>query len=84
VESTLTAHFFPLVALDLANEFDPERFLDERVQKYLVPNPFIFVPFNAGPRICLGQQVNPLFFSFLFTIFFPQEYFSIAFTFSTH
>ncbi len=37
--------------------FDPDRFLDERVQKYLVPNPFIFLPFNAGPRICLGQQV---------------------------
>ncbi|KAF7304520.1 Cytochrome P450 [Mycena chlorophos] len=39
-----------------ALEFDPERFLDERVGKYLTPNPFIFLPFNAGPRICLGQQ----------------------------
>lgn len=38
-------------------EFDPDRFLDERLHKYLVPNPFIFLPFNAGPRICLGQQV---------------------------
>ncbi|KAJ3794567.1 cytochrome P450 [Lentinula aff. detonsa] len=37
-------------------EFDPDRFLDERLQKYLTPNPFIFLPFNAGPRICLGQQ----------------------------
>ncbi|KAI0775623.1 cytochrome P450 [Trametes elegans] len=36
--------------------FDPDRFLDARVQKYLIPNPFIFLPFNAGPRICLGQQ----------------------------
>ncbi|KAK6978110.1 cytochrome P450 [Favolaschia claudopus] len=36
--------------------FDPDRFLDERVRKYLTPNPFIFLPFNAGPRICLGQQ----------------------------
>ena len=39
-----------------ALEFDPNRFLDERVKQYLVPNPFIFLPFNAGPRICLGQQ----------------------------
>ncbi|KDQ19554.1 hypothetical protein BOTBODRAFT_28130 [Botryobasidium botryosum FD-172 SS1] len=36
-------------------EFDPERWIDSRVQQYLVPNPFIFLPFNAGPRICLGQ-----------------------------
>ena len=40
--------------------FDPDRFLDGRVQKYLTPNPFIFCPFNAGPRICLGQQVISL------------------------
>jgi len=39
-----------------ATKFDPDRFLDERVHKYLTPNPFIFLPFNAGPRICLGQQ----------------------------
>ena len=39
-----------------AEVYDPDRFLDSRVQKYLVSNPFIFVPFNAGPRICLGQQ----------------------------
>ncbi|KZV77483.1 cytochrome P450 [Peniophora sp. CONT] len=36
--------------------FDPDRFLDERLHKYLVPNPFIFSAFSAGPRICLGQQ----------------------------
>ncbi|KAF5358873.1 hypothetical protein D9757_012297 [Collybiopsis confluens] len=39
-----------------ALKFDPDRFLDERVHKYLTPNPFIFLPFNAGPRICIGQQ----------------------------
>jgi len=44
-------------ASHLAHLFDPDRFLDERLQKYLTPNPFIFLPFNAGPRICLGQQV---------------------------
>ncbi|KAK0479858.1 cytochrome P450 [Armillaria luteobubalina] len=39
-----------------AEEFDPDRFLDRRLKTYLTPNPFIFLPFNAGPRICLGQQ----------------------------
>jgi len=39
-----------------AHLFDPDRFLDDRLKKYLTPNPFIFLPFNAGPRICLGQQ----------------------------
>ncbi|KAI0693151.1 cytochrome P450 [Cytidiella melzeri] len=39
-----------------AEEFDPDRFIDHRVHQYLTPNPFIFLPFNAGPRICLGQQ----------------------------
>lgn len=41
-----------------ALQFDPDRFIDGRLQKYLTPNPFIFLPFNAGPRICLGQQVQ--------------------------
>jgi hypothetical protein len=40
-----------------AEEFDPDRWLDERLYTYLTKNPFIFLPFNAGPRICLGQQV---------------------------
>ncbi|KAF7966888.1 hypothetical protein HWV62_36642 [Athelia sp. TMB] len=39
-----------------ALEFDPDRFLDARQKTYLAKNPFIFAPFNAGPRICLGQQ----------------------------
>jgi len=39
-----------------ANEFDPDRFLDDRIKQYLIPDPSIFLPFNAGPRICLGQQ----------------------------
>ncbi|KAL1723989.1 cytochrome P450 [Schizophyllum commune] len=40
---------------DDAEEFDPDRWLDERVHKYL-GHTFAFLPFNAGPRICLGQQ----------------------------
>lgn len=40
----------------VVEKFDPDRFLDQRVRQYLTPNPFIFLPFNAGPRICLGQQ----------------------------
>ncbi|PIL36941.1 cytochrome P450 [Ganoderma sinense ZZ0214-1] len=36
--------------------FDPDRFVDDRLNKYFTGNPFIFLPFNAGPRICLGQQ----------------------------
>ncbi|KAF7313120.1 Cytochrome P450 [Mycena kentingensis (nom. inval.)] len=39
-----------------AEEFDPDRFLDDRLKKYLLANSFQFLPFNAGPRICLGQQ----------------------------
>ncbi|KAH7096732.1 cytochrome P450 [Auriculariales sp. MPI-PUGE-AT-0066] len=39
-----------------ADDFDPERWLDpERVARY-TKNPFMWIPFNAGPRICLGQQ----------------------------
>ncbi|KLO12036.1 cytochrome P450 [Schizopora paradoxa] len=38
-----------------ASIFDPNRFLDDRARVYH-SNPFIFLPFNAGPRICLGQR----------------------------
>lgn len=38
-----------------AEEFDPDRFIDDR-KSILASNPFMFLPFNAGPRICLGQQ----------------------------
>ncbi|KAK0199387.1 cytochrome P450 monooxygenase pc-3 [Desarmillaria ectypa] len=55
--------FFPFLShrrTDLwgpdALEFDPERFLDDRLGKYLTPNPSIFLPFSTGPRVCLGQQ----------------------------
>ncbi|KAH8923674.1 cytochrome P450 [Atractiella rhizophila] len=38
-----------------AGIYDPERWLDSR-SKRQTSNPFIFQPFSAGPRICLGQQ----------------------------
>ncbi|KAF7305564.1 Cytochrome P450 [Mycena chlorophos] len=39
-----------------ADTFDPDRFLDGRLKQYLLANPFQFLPFGAGPRVCLGQQ----------------------------
>ncbi|CAE6433885.1 unnamed protein product, partial [Rhizoctonia solani] len=36
-------------------EFDPARWLDGRNEGF-IKDPMRFVPFNAGPRICLGQQ----------------------------
>ncbi|KAI0647864.1 cytochrome P450 monooxygenase pc-3 [Trametes meyenii] len=39
-----------------ALDFDPDCWLDGRLNQYFSANPFIFLPFNAGPRICLGQQ----------------------------
>ncbi|TLD09603.1 hypothetical protein PspLS_11725 [Pyricularia sp. CBS 133598] len=34
-----------------AHEFDPRRWLD------WAPNPWTYIPFNGGPRICIGQQM---------------------------
>ena len=38
-----------------ADNFNPDRWLDERRLTELTKDPFKFLPFNAGPRICLGQ-----------------------------
>ncbi|KAF8307679.1 cytochrome P450 [Clavulina sp. PMI_390] len=38
-----------------ALEFDPMRWIDERRTR-VTANPFIYLPFGAGPRICIGQQ----------------------------
>ncbi|KAI6168973.1 cytochrome P450 [Pisolithus thermaeus] len=59
-----------------ADIFDPDRFVDERL-KYLTSNPFIFLPFNAGPRICLGQQFARNEISF-FLVRLLQTFSSIA------
>ncbi len=38
-----------------ADRFNPERWLNEQRVMELTKDPFKFLPFNAGPRICLGQ-----------------------------
>lgn len=58
MEVTDITHDTTPLSLNVAEVFDPDRFLDERLKKYLTPRPFIFLAFNAGPRICLGQQVR--------------------------
>lgn len=39
-----------------ALEWKPERWLDLESIKQITMDPFKFIPFNAGPRICLGQN----------------------------
>lgn len=34
---------------------DPSNFCPERWEKW-VPKPWQYVPFNGGPRICIGQN----------------------------
>lgn len=37
------------------NEFKPERFFNEG-ETGLQMNPFLYTPFSAGPRNCIGQK----------------------------
>ncbi|KAF8308480.1 cytochrome P450 monooxygenase CYP63 [Clavulina sp. PMI_390] len=39
-----------------AVEFRPERWLEKESLAEITADPFRFIPFNAGPRICLGQN----------------------------
>ncbi|KAJ5460798.1 Cytochrome [Penicillium daleae] len=38
------------------NYFDPGRWIPERWVEGWQPRPWHFIPFNGGPRICIGQQ----------------------------
>ncbi|GBE84580.1 Cytochrome P450 52A3-B [Sparassis crispa] len=81
--SVLVMHRMPEYWGPDSMEFDPDRFLDERVARYLTPNPFIFLPFNAGPRICLGQQYAYNEMSF-FVIRLLQRFSALAFAPDAH
>ncbi|KIO25816.1 hypothetical protein M407DRAFT_24871 [Tulasnella calospora MUT 4182] len=41
---------------DDAEEYNPERWMDPERARKTASDPFMFLPFNGGPRICLGQQ----------------------------
>ncbi|KAJ5090162.1 hypothetical protein N7532_008846 [Penicillium argentinense] len=41
---------------DSKNYFDPGKWIPERWVSGWQPRPWQFIPFNGGPRICIGQQ----------------------------
>ncbi|KAJ6171339.1 hypothetical protein N7470_000406, partial [Penicillium chermesinum] len=41
---------------DSKNYFDPVKWIPERWVSGWSPRPWHFIPFNGGPRICIGQQ----------------------------
>ncbi|KAF8314509.1 cytochrome P450 [Clavulina sp. PMI_390] len=41
---------------DNATEFIPERWIERQSVNEITADPFKFIAFNAGPRICLGQN----------------------------
>ncbi|KAG0083662.1 hypothetical protein BGZ93_001673, partial [Podila epicladia] len=53
VHSSYVTHRMKEYWGDDAEEFDPDRWGPERVK---IVRPFMFFPFHAGPRICLGQN----------------------------
>lgn len=54
--SVLLMQTNPLIWGPDASEFKPERWETQRNSNVLYTHPWDFLPFNGGPRICLGQQ----------------------------
>lgn len=48
-------------------KFDPERFSDENK---ISIDPFTYLPFGAGPRLCIGNKKKLYFLNYKCTIFF--------------
>ncbi|CAE6470356.1 unnamed protein product [Rhizoctonia solani] len=46
-----------------AEDFKPERWFTDNSKRVHVTNPFAFIPFNGGPRMCLGQNLAYLLVS---------------------
>jgi len=60
---------------DNPNEFRPERFLGENGG--IEVKPYQFIPFQAGPRICLGQQMAYLEISVVVCLLLKKYHFEL-------
>jgi len=60
--SILVFSIYEHARLALSMEF-PNRFLNGRVNESFTANLSILAPFDAGPRICLGQQARLTMFT---------------------
>ncbi|KIO25817.1 hypothetical protein M407DRAFT_236535 [Tulasnella calospora MUT 4182] len=56
IYSTISVHRRKDLWGDDVEEFNPERWMDPERARKIASDPFMFLPFNGGPRICLGQQ----------------------------
>jgi len=56
-------------------KFDPERWSDERMKN---PNPYIWMPFTAGPRNCQGHKLALTELKAVLSSLYRQYYFRLA------